>query len=254
MTIRDIGKGLKDSLHGAADAVKGKVKDVEMPDFKRAGEQASEQVKNLLKKTGTAKAAEESGAAGENGIPKAEGISTQNAIKIIYFLMAADGEIQPAEEEKFEAMGAELDPGFFSFKEQLIKECRESLDKAIDPEDYYDALCDGVEDALLFSKRTVDAFISPKLLLWDLITIAYSDQTYHESERKLLKHIVRKLDIDKAVFLEMESSVLTVMDIHKELEWVKTTDRPYLTIEAMVTELSGRQAAVFESVKDLITL
>ena len=91
-------------------------------------------------------------------------------------------------------------------------------------------------------------------MIWNLLTIAYSDESYDETERKLLKYIVRKLQIDKAVFLEMESSILTILDIEKEIAWIKTTDRPYLTIEARVNELTKRQAAIFDSVKDLITL
>ena len=91
-------------------------------------------------------------------------------------------------------------------------------------------------------------------MVWDLLTIAYSDESYDETERKLLKYIVRKLQIDKAVFLEMESSILTILDIEKEIAWIKTTDRPYLTIEARVNELTKRQAVIFDSVKDLITL
>ena len=49
---------------------------------------------------------------------------------------------------------------------------------------------------------------------------AYSDESYDETERKLLKYIVRKLQIDKAVFLEMESSILTILDIEKEIRSV----------------------------------
>lgn len=99
-----------------------------------------------------------------------------------------------------------------------------------------------------------DTFITPKLLVWDLLTIAYSDESYDERERKLLKYIVRKLGVDKAVFLEMESSMLTILDIEKEIAWIKTTDQPYLTIEARINELMKRKAVIFESVKDLITL
>ena len=69
-----------------------------------------------------------------------------------------------------------------------------------------------------------------------------------------MKYIVRKTNIDKAVFLEMESSILTLMDIEKELAWIKTTNKPYLTIEAMVNELMDRRNVIFESVKDLISL
>ena len=117
-----------------------------------------------------------------------------------------------------------------------------------------DVLQDGVEDAILSSNVVADTFITPKLLVWDLLTIAYSDESYDERERKLLKYIVRKLGVDKAVFLEMESSMLTILDIEKEIAWIKTTDQPYLTIEARINELTKRKAVIFESVKDLITL
>ena len=90
--------------------------------------------------------------------------------------------------------------------------------------------------------------------MWNLLSITYSDKKYQESERKLLKYIVRKLNINKADFLEMESSMLTYMDIQKEIDWIKTTDRPYLTIETMVNELTTRQNVIFESIKDLISL
>ena len=181
-------------------------------------------------------------------------ISTRNAIKVIYYLMAVDGEIFHSEEEKFDSIGKELDPQFAEHKEQIIKECQSQLDKVIDPEDFYDTLQDGVEYALMHSKATADTFITPKLLVWDLLTVAYSDESYDEAERRLLKYIVRKTGIDKAVFLEMESSILTMMDIEKELAWIKTTNKPYLTIEAMVNELADRKNVIFESIKDLISL
>lgn len=251
MPLKDFGKGLKDSLQGAVDTVKTKAKDVELPDLKAVGGKASEQVKSIFQK----KESSEKNSAEETAeAMHITGISTRNAIKIIYFLMAADGEIYHNEEEKFDAIGKELDLDFDASKAQIIQECQKSLDKVIDPEDYDHALQDGVEEALLTSKRTADTFITPKLLVWNLLTVAYSDEEYNEAERKLLKYIVRKLDIDKGEFLEMESSMQTLMALEKELTWIKKTSKPYLTIEAMVNEIADRKAVIFESVKDLITL
>ena len=70
----------------------------------------------------------------------------------------------------------------------------------------------------------------------------------------MLKFVVRKLNIDKAVFLEMESSMLTLLDLEKELAWIKTTNRPYLTIEAMVNEIADRKNVIMESIMDLVSL
>ena len=181
-------------------------------------------------------------------------ISTHNAIKVFYYLMAADGQIFHREEEKFDAVGAELDPEFFQHKEQIVGECQAQLDKVIDSEDYYDALKEGIEDAIDSSHMTKDSFITPKHLIWNLLTIAYSDENYDETERRLLKFIVRKLNIDKAVFLELENSILTLLDLENELRWIKTTERPYLAIETMVNEIADRKNVIFESVKDLISL
>ena len=246
MAKKDIGKSLKNTFQGAVDSVKSSVKDVKLPELKTP-EVKIPQVKDVFKR-------KEKVPTPKNKKLEITGISTHNAIKIIYFLMSADGRIYHSEEEKFDSIGTELDPEFAQNKEQIVKECREQLDKAIDPEDYYDVLQDSIKDALLSSVKAADTCITPKLLVWDLLTIAYSDENYDETEQKLLKYIVRKLNLDKAVFLELESSLLTLMDLEKELAWIKTTDRPYLTIESMVNEITNRKNVIFESVKDLIAL
>lgn len=250
MAKKEFGKGLKSSLHDAVDTVKAKVKEVELPDIKEAGEITSERIKSLFKKAD----GDKSSADAASSVQSITSISTRSAIKIIYFLMAADGEIYHGEEEKFDLIGIELDPDFSNSRDQIIKECQAALEKVIDPEDYYDALQDGAEEALLSSQKTEGASISPKHLVWNLLSVAYSDEKYNDAERRFLKYIVRKLNIDKAVFLEMESSMLTLMDIERELAWIKTTNRPYLTIEAMVNELADRKNVIIESVIDLITL
>lgn len=242
----------KEKIQKTANMAAENVKKIKMPEvnvkkiFKKKDDKEDSTKNNELKKENVMN--DDMGALSIKAIP------TRNAIKIFYYLMAADGKIFHNEEEKFDAIGKELDPDFVDHKEQIVKECQIQLDKVIDTEDYFDALREGVEDALLYMKTTDDTFITPKLLVWDLLTVAYSDEKYNEVERKLIKYIVRKTNIDKAIFLEMESSILTLIDIEKELDWIKTTNKQYLVIEAMVNELKDRRNAVFESVKDLIML
>ena len=271
MAKNEKGLGLKGKLQDAVKSTKDAVSSVDLAGVKdkiqEAGETAKEAVKNvkvpqvdtakikeaLKEKQGKEKTAKQKKKEEDQPLV-IRAVSTRNAIKIIYYLMAADGEIYHSEEEKFDEIGYALDPSFSEHREQIVKECQAQLDKVIDPDDYYDALQDGVEEALLASRQTADTFITPKLLVWNLLTVAYSDENYDEVERKLLKYIVRKTDINKAVFLEMESSILTLMDIEKELAWIKTTNKPYLVIEAMVNELADRKNVIFDSVKDLIRL
>ena len=115
-------------------------------------------------------------------------------------------------------------------------------------------LQDAVGEAIDSSSYDGGSFITPRLLLWNMLTIAYCDGDYAEQERRLLKCVVRKLNIDKAVFLEMENSILTVTELENELQWIKTTDRPYLQIEAMANRINHRRDTIFESVMALIAL
>ena len=123
MAIKDFGKGLKSSLHDAVDTVKSKAKEVELPDIKEAGEKTSERIKSIFKKTDGDKPSNETTALTQS----ITSISARSAIKIIYFLMAADGEIYHGEEEKFDLIGMELDPAYFGIAKKRIQEAREQL-------------------------------------------------------------------------------------------------------------------------------
>lgn len=46
----------------------------------------------------------------------------------------------------------------------------------------------------------------------------------------------------------------TLIDMERELSWIKTTNRPYLAIEAVVNELADRKAVILESIVNLIEL
>ena len=266
---------LQNKFKEAADTVKNKVDEADLQNkFKNAADTVRTKVEdaNLKEKfQGTVEAVKEK--AGEVKLPDVDlfnkeddhakelpdqtdikVISTKNAIKIIYYLMAVNGEIAAEEEEKLDSIGKELDPSFEENRDQIIDECKVQMQRVIDSEDAYDVIEEGVSEAISTSKATDDSFITPKILVWDLLTVAYSDNNYDEIERRLIKSVVRQLNVDKTEFLELENSYLTLVDIEKETEWIKNTDRPYKEIEAVVNELADRKSVIMESVKDLITL
>ncbi len=251
----EFGKGLKEKLQVAAETAKSMAKDatkdINLPSAEEIKDGAKSKIADVKE---SLKNIEKESIQDQTDTLELKTLSTKNALKIIYYVMAADGEIIKSEEEKYNAIGNELAPDFDEKKESIIAECQAQMEKAENSEEYYDILHDGVEDAFVSALPNEDGYITPKLLVWDLLTIAYSDEHYDENEKKLLKYIVRKANIDSAVFLEMENSIITLLDIEKELAWIKTTDKPYMTIEAMVNELINRKNVIFESVKDLISL
>ena len=181
-----------------------------------------------------------------------DSISTLGALTILYYLVAADGRIDENELAQFDLIYEEIDPEHTVEKEKVIRDCSARLLNA-DTNDYYDLIEDGVDKAI-FLMRTPTSPITPKALVWDMFLIAYSDGEYAESEQKLIKYVVRKYDIDKALLLEMEHTMFTVADIDRELDWIKTQDRPYLEIEKTVNELNIRKYEIFKSVQALVTL
>ena len=268
MALFDLGKKLAESVTQAANSVVNTMKDGKLPEtVGNALNTAVDAVKNV-KLTDITESAEKTVAQvkgmftplkleeekKDDDVLKVERISSLNAVKVIWFLMAADGQIYQNEEEKFNSVGRELCATFDEKREELVADCQKCPDQADDPDEYLDVLQDGVLRALLTSKVTEDTFITPKLLLWNMLVLAYSDGEYGEAERKLIRFTARKLDIDKSVLLEMDNSIQTITEIDNEMKWIKTTDRPYLTIEAMVNELNDRKTVVFDSVKELIAL
>lgn len=240
----DIGKTLKKTLNEAGNATKKVAETVR----DTAKEIDKDKVKEIFKKKETK----------PKEIPllpvDVQKIPLYSALKIIYYLMSVDGSVSQEENDKFDVLGNDFVNDFASLKEILVEECKVSVVNTIDAVDYYDVVQEAVEDLLLTPIKSEDVCVSPKFVLWNLLAFAYSDENYAEAERRLIKYFVRKLNIDKAILLELESSLVTLMDLEKELAWIKTTDKPYLTIEAIVKELENRKRVIFESIKDIITL
>ena len=251
--LQGLFKGAAETVQGAADNVRKTVKDVKLPDVKlpevklpevKLPDVKPDQLLSVFSK--------KSDSAQHEGT--VTNIPIQHALHVIYFLMNADGIITPNEADNFNAIGAELDPDFSEHKAKILNDCNAHMSQSDNSEDRYDLLLDGIGDALRSSPTDKDIAVAPRLLVWDLLTIAYSDGSIGEAEQKLVKYVVRKLNIDKAIYLEMESSLLAILDLNREEDWIKTTDRPYRTIEAQVTEIAGRRKAIFNSVLDLINL
>ena len=230
-------KGILGFFQGAVDTVKSTVENVKLPEIKLP------EIKLPGSKPGDQKPEEP---------VEITALTIKSVLKIIYYLMSADGRIKREEEDTFCSIGKELDPNFILFRSLLVDQCRTQIRKALDSEDEIAVLQDGIGVAIAESAKAKDAIISPKVLVWDLLTVAYSDGEYDEKERQLINYVVRELNVDKAVLLEMESSFLTLMDLENEMKWIKTTDRSYKTIETVVNEISDRKTVIAESIKDLI--
>lgn len=235
-------KTAKKSIKTAGKAVNKTIQDIKDIDIKEIGNDIEEKVNNVLKK-------KEEAQTNQNKC-----INGKGAAIILYYLMAADGEIYHNEKDKYDDICKELYSEYENDENEITAICQKQLEQVIDTDDFYDVMTEGVAYAVAQSWEDKKANIPPKLFLWDLLTVAYSDEKYSSSERKLIKYISRKLEVDKTIFLEMESSIKTLMALDEEEEWLKTTDRQYLEIEAELNEIEDRRNTIIKSVQDLITM
>ena len=82
--------------------------------------------------------------------------------------------------------------------------------------------------------------------------MAMGDGKYSKEERNLIKFIVRKLDIDKSIYLELENKMKTLESIDNEEKWIKTVSKPYNVVDKQIKELSNRRETIIKSLKVLI--
>ena len=177
----------------------------------------------------------------------------RDAIKVFFYLMAVDGNVSAKEIACLDEIGNELDgENYSTYKDAVIDECNEQLQNIIDEEDYYEVALEGVDSALAHSSEDVTVGVSTRLLIWNMLVIAFSNDEYSKYERRLIKHIVRTTEPDKSVFLEMEQLIKTNIAVTKELEWIEQSQRPYSEIRPIVEELEKRRAVIIRSATELI--
>lgn len=180
-------------------------------------------------------------------------VSHRSALQIIYLLIVIDGKVTPEEVEKYHDIGNALDPTGFSDYEAEIKEEGEQLVKQYsdDDEDYYDTIHDQAGEILLKEKPTTEG-LRGKALIWNLLTVAFSDGEYAENEKRLIRYIAKALIIPYDIVLEMEHTLRSLFAIEHEKEWMKQTSRTYSIVDDRVRELDNRENVMMHAIETLI--
>lgn len=175
----------------------------------------------------------------------------EDALKMIYLLMLADQNVSKEEEERFDSIVPELDVEEKCDKQQIIDGCK-AIVAASDNKNFIDYISDGIQDALHHSKESGKGTINKKLLLWNLLSVAYSDGNYSKNEKAVLSIINRRMEIDPSIILEMEAAVSTLDALIKQEEQFKNSDKTYSVIAATLKEIEYRRNTIMQSVYELI--
>lgn len=178
----------------------------------------------------------------------------RDSLRVLYCLMIADGTVSEEETEKLYEIGQELDPDFASYQADLIEEGTRLMNLPyVDMDEYYDNIHDQVSSIMHAALEPKEDGIRGKLLLWDLLAVAYSDGEYSSNERRLIRYIAKCAGVDNTTLLEMEQTLRTLLAIEEEENWLKNTARTYAVVEERMNELTERKNTIMMGVHALLT-
>lgn len=178
---------------------------------------------------------------------------TKSALKVFYYLMAIDGAVGEDELNRFYEIGEELDrKNFDSYRDKLAEECKNHINSAEADDDYYDVIQESADAALRHEAKEDDKGLTPRLLLWDLFAVAFSNNEYNASEKKLIAHIARISDVEKSILSEMEQMMQTAISVQREMTWLQQRDKPYSEIRPLIDELENRIQVISNAATALI--
>ena len=181
-------------------------------------------------------------------------ISKIGATRILYYLMAADGDVKPEELEKFALIGNALLQNYAQIRDSLLQQCEDATSKINENDSRTDAINDLVDKEIETAESSDDDLMDPSLLVWNMLVTAMSDQDYAEPEIEIASHAATSLGIRRDRFAELENSAFALSDLEREACWLKTSGRPYSQVAPLVAEVEKRQEIIFKSIRDLIAL
>ncbi len=132
--------------------------------------------------------------------------------------MAVDNTIDDKEMAVFDSIYQ--DSGIPKEKyEEIVEACNQTIEAIREDEDYEELVIEKMVE-LAHHPVSEDKRMLKKQLLWNLLTLAKSDEAYSESEKHALRTLSRHLELDKAIIGEMEMSYDTLVYLrdHNESE------------------------------------
>ena len=240
-----------DAVKSIQEQLPESMKDVDVKaSLKDMAEKGSEAVAKFTKQSAATDKAADKALAEQN---EEYLIAYEDAMKVIYCLIAVDRVVSEKETEKYIDIGTQIDPLFAEYKDRIIEECQTEFNKAADDEDYYDVVHDYAAHVIRNTQVQDDKAINAKSLYWNLLATGYVDDDYSNNEQRLIKYVARLLNIDAAVTLEMEAALKALLAIEEEKLYLQESGRPYKEVQVHMEDMEARKQAIMQGVFALVS-
>lgn len=185
----------------------------------------------------------------------------KNFMKIVYYMMMADGEIADSEMGKFNEIGKNCTrhslygniSSFDSDRKEIVSECKNQMEKSFDDSDYMEVLKEGVLESIKASR--FDDF-GKRNLLWMLVNMSFADGDCSKKEEELLRYVARQLEIGKAYLClaEMEDTAKALLALENKKKWAENSTMPYNEVKVMIDEIEKDLDILVQSKNTLVSI
>lgn len=183
----------------------------------------------------------------------------EDELKIYYLFTLIDGKSTEEENVKFRQLCYATEFGDYDH-EKIIKECEEMLENCKSVDEY--TILDKISEVVNWSDGFTGVFTNNcrfskkdrQRIIWNLISLAYTDNEFSEIERKAIDLWAEKFKIPDEVYQEMFDTAQTMLDLTNLKEQLKSTSKPYNEINKQVKKVDQRIKELYESVGTLISL
>jgi len=199
---------------------------------------------------------------------------------VAFLLMSIDGKMNGEDLKRFDAFmcisqmeaeskGEDWDDDkllaqFRNTRDTVIREGTAFLDSLDRDESYCDYVLDEIDRIIedTFVKRTsgMESFIIPDFsdtgkkqrgVLFSYARLTYSENGYSKNQKRLLKHLAQKWNIDKSSWAVLENAAKTLHEIDAKRSEIQNSDMPHREAVSILAKLEAKEKAVWEELGEL---
>lgn len=179
----------------------------------------------------------------------------EDELKIYYLFTLIDGKATEDENVKFRELCNSKAFGNYDH-EKIIAECKELLGNNYETPGEYTIL-DKIAGIMKwdgwYSRWNIRSDERQRII-WNLISLAYTDNQFSDVERKAIELWAEKFKISDEVYNYMLDTAQTMYDIEKQKNKIKSSPKPYDEIHKQMEKSDQRIQELYDSVETLLKL
>ena len=85
--------------------------------------------------------------------------------------------------------------------------------------------------------------------IWTLINLGYADSDYSEAEKRIVKYLTEKWEVDPVLVAELDDTADALLALSRQKEWIQTTSKSRSDKNKFIEELDRSIAAMYANVE-----